>query len=671
MAWPATSVLAQAAKTVPATASAPTVVERIVVTGNPLDSREMAAPVSVLEGDALVLRRGTTLGATLDGLPGVSSSAFGPNASRPVIRGLDGDRVRILSNGGASLDASSLSFDHAVPLDPLVLEGLEVLRGPGALLYGGNAIGGVVNTLSNRIPSRAATGSTGAVELRLGGPGAERGAAALLETGSRQFMLHADLAARETSDLRVPRFTPVADGEALPDTTRVANSASRSRSAALGGSVFFDQGYLGLSVDQDTRRYGIVAEPDVVVDMQREHLGLAGEWHSPTAGGLLGFTRLRAKLNNTRYQHQEIDGAGEVGTTFKTSGHELRLEAAHRAWLPGVHGVLGLQIEAADFSALGDEAFVPATHTHKHALFALEELPWAGGTASAGVRLERVQVSSQGDADPAAGQFGAASSRRFIARSASLGNVYRFSTDWSFTASYSRTERAPTSFELYANGVHAATAAYERGDPGLGKERGHNLDLALQWRGQGTRIRLGGYLSRFSHFISLDASGAVVEDLPEYSFRAAPARLSGLELEAGHRWRAQGWTVDLTGQFDLTRARQPDTGEPLPRIAPRRLQAGLGLGRGAWLAQLDLVNAARQRDVPASDGPTAGYTVVNASLSRRFSLGSGSGAGDALWFLRATNLGNRLAYSAVAVQTVRKLSPLAGRSFQTGVRFNF
>ena len=180
----------------------------VLITGNPLGRERLAAPTSVLSGDELVLRRGSTLGDTLDGLPGVSSSYFGPNANRPVIRGLDGDRVRVLSNEGASLDASSLSFDHAVPIDPLIVQRIEVLRGPAALLYGGSAIGGVVQALDNRIPRAPLKGLTGSAELRLGGAARERGGALVLDAGNAAAAVHVDVFSRETADLRVPRFVP-------------------------------------------------------------------------------------------------------------------------------------------------------------------------------------------------------------------------------------------------------------------------------------------------------------------------------------------------------------------------------------------------------------------------------------------------------------------------------
>jgi iron complex outermembrane receptor protein len=338
----------------------PTVLDPVVVTGNPLRSRELAAPISVLAGDELVLRRGSSLGETLNGQPGVSSSYFGPNANRPIIRGLDGDRVRIQSNGSASLDASALSFDHAVPIDPLVVERIEVLRGPAALMYGGSAMGGVVNALDNRVPKAKIDGPGGAAEVRFGGAERERGGAALIETGNGRLALHADAFGRQTSDLRVPNYTPVEDGAPLAPADRVRNSAARAGGGALGAAITSGSGYLGLAADTYDSRYGVVAEPDVVIRMRRDHLALAGEMRD--LGGAL--RSLRAQLNRSRYEHREIEGSGAVGTTFATSGTEARLELEHAALGP-LRGVFGLQLEAINFSALGEEAFVPSTRTRR------------------------------------------------------------------------------------------------------------------------------------------------------------------------------------------------------------------------------------------------------------------------------------------------------------------
>lgn len=658
------------AQTVPRTAA--TTLDKVIVTGNPLGSSELAAPVSVLTGDELVLRRGSTLGDTLASQPGVSSTYFGPNANRPTIRGLDGERVRMLTNAGGSLDASTLSYDHAVPIDPLFIERLEVLRGPAALFYGGSALGGVVNAIDNRIPKERIDRASGALELRLGGADRERGGAAMAETGNDRYALHVDAFGRDTSDLRVPRFTPVEDGSALPVANRVRNSTSRTRGGAAGASVFFDQGHLGLSVDTYDSDYGTPAEPDVGIEMKRDHLGMALALDK--LGGPL--RSLRGAFNHTRYRHQEVEGDGEVGTVFKTRGNELRLEAEHAA-LGALRGSVGLQLEVADFSALGDEAFVPSTTTRRQALFALEELGWAFGTLTAGVRVERASVGSVGDADPNEPKFGPAMQRHFNLRSGSLSNVFKLDPQWSVSAALSLSERAPTSFELFANGVHVAAGAFERGDADLRKERGSNVDIALQWRSDEHHLRVGAFATRFSRFISLEATGNTVTELdedgnpvdfPEHEFRAVRARLNGVEIEGRTRlMESAAATVDLSGKLDLTRATNTATGEPLPRVAPARLLVGVEAVRGPWGARIELDHAAKQNRVPSTDSPTRGYSIANLALTRRFSLG----LSDGLWFVKLANAGDRLAYSASTFETVRGLSPLPGRSLKTGVRLSF
>ncbi len=667
--------------TTSASAPPPTrTLDTVVITGNPLGSPQIAAPVSVLSGDGLVLRRGSSLGDTLAGLPGVSSTYFGPNANRPVIRGLDGDRVRILSNAGASMDASSLSYDHAVPLDPLIVDRIEVLRGPGALIYGGSAVGGVVNTLDNRIPRAPMSGFSGSAEVRLGGAARERGGAAVIESGNERFAVHADVFGRDTSDLLVPRYTPVEDGTPLARSSHVRNSAAETHGGALGGSLFFGggadpaHGRVGLSVDTYRSDYGITAEPDVMIQLKRDRVGFASELK--LADGPLRALRLNA--NYTDYRHQEVEGSGAVGTVFSSKGYDLRLEAEH-APLGPLRGVLGVQHEDFNFSALGDEAFVPKTNTRKTGLFALEEMAWVGGTLSAGARFEYAEVDSDGDADPLAPKFGNQVRRNFSLQSYSLANVLPLTPTWSLSGSLSATERAPTYFELYANGVHAATAAYEQGNSRLPTERGTNVDLALQWKTETDQLRVGAFHTRFSRFISLDASGDHVDEsgavvaagtpdsVPLYRFDAVRARLYGVEIEGRKRLADLPWQLDGTSQFDMTRGTNRSTGEPLPRIAPWRLKLGLDAARGPWTARVEADHAARQNRVPDTDRPTSSYTLVNLSLSQRISVN----LADAIWFVKLTNLGNERAYSASTIQTIRGLSPLPGRAVQVGMRVTF
>ncbi|QPF73862.1 TonB-dependent receptor [Roseateles sp. DAIF2] len=645
--------------------AAPEQLQPVLVTGNPLRDKESTQPSLQLSGDALTLRRAATLGESLDGLPGVAATYFGPNANRPVLRGLDGDRVRLLSNSGASIDASSLSYDHAVPVNPLVVDRIEVLRGASALLYGGSAVGGVVNTLDKRIPRAAARGLCGAAELRLGGAANERNGALTLDGGNQAWAWHADLSGRKADDQRVPGG-------------RVRNSASDSHGGAIGASALFSQGYAGVSLEDYRNDYGVTVEPDVTIKMQRQRLATAGEWRD--AGGPL--PRIQWQASRSIYEHKEVEGSGEVGTLFRSRGNDLRVEAEHAPIglsHGDLRGVVGLQWERSDFSALGEEALVPATRSRSGALFLLEQYRSGRLSLSAGARKESVRIDSSGDLPGAEEpRFGAAEGRRFAPRSLSLSGGYQLSPAWSLQANLSDTQRAPMFYELYANGVHVATGAYERGDPALGLERARGVDLGLRWQGADRRLlRLNVYQTRFRNYIALDATGASFENeegesLPEYRYRGVPARLSGLEIEARTGlpqmdW-AGPWRFTLGGQFDVVRGSNRATGEALPRLAPQRATLSLTADDGGlWSASLELRLAARQDRVPALDKPTPGYGLVRVGLARQLKLGGH----DALWYLKLDNLGNTKAYSATSMATLRDLAPLPGRSALMGLQLRF
>jgi iron complex outermembrane recepter protein len=636
--------------------------DKVVVTGNPLKSQLLAQPSDSLSGDQLTLTRTATLGDTLQGLPGVAATNFGPNASRPSIRGLDGDRVRILNNSGASVDASNLSFDHGVAIDPLVIDKVEVLRGAAALLYGGNAVGGVVNTLDNRIPRAFTPGLSGAAEVRLGGAAREKSGAVVLDGGTGQshagFGWHVDLAGRDAGAQRAPRFASPAD-EGAESRTDVRNSAAKSHGGAVGGSVFFQGGFAGVSVDDFHTDYGTTAEADVTIKMQRQRLATAGEW--ATSDGPL--RRVSWQLSRNRYEHTEMEG-DEVGTTFKSRGTDGRLELEHAALGP-VRGVVGVQTESLDFSALGEEAFVPSTRTRSTGVFILEQARLGGVDWSAGARSEHVTVNSDGG-----DRFGAPQSRRFRPLSLALGGVYPLAGGWSLSANLNRTQRAPAYYELFANGLHVASAAFERGDAGLGLERSKGADFGLKWEGPQSHVHVNVYETRFSNYIALQATGETVEGeeagetLPVYAFQAVPARLRGIEFEG--RWQVHP-AVALLTQLDAVRGNNRATGEPLPRLAPLRAMLGLEGQWGAWSGRLEWRGAARQDRVAAFDAPTPGYGTVRLSVARQLRW---DGL-DALWYLKLDNLGNKLAYNATAVPTIRDLAPQPGRSASTGLQIRF
>jgi iron complex outermembrane receptor protein len=659
----------------------------VVVTGHPLGRDDLALPATVLSGEALARRRAGTLGATLDGLPGVASSGFGPQSARPVIRGLDGDRIRLLDNGAASADASNLSFDHAVAIDPLLVDRIDVLRGPAALLYGGNATGGVVNTIDNRIPREALSGLGGRAELRFGGAANQRAGAALLEGGNatdgRGFSWHADAAARRTDDQRVPRFTPMRDGEPGEPTTRVANSAGDSRAGALGGSWADRDGYLGAAGDALDNDYGVAVEPDVTIRMKRRQLQLAGERRN-LAGP---FSALEFRASQQRYRHDEVEGSGEIGTTFRSTRRELRVQATQAARGPW-RGIVGLQLEQLDFEALGEEAFVPGTRTRNAAAFTLQEWQGQHATLGAGLRLERARVRSDGDAAAAdEPRFGTATERRFSPLNAALSLQVPLPAGFSAAASLAHTERAPAYYELYANGLHVATGVFERGDPALKLERGRQVELGLGWKQGAHRLQVQAWAARFSNFIALDATGARVEaehphgdegeadhedaheqhepdTVPEYAFVGVPARLQGIEIDGRWRLLDGAWRLDAGAGLDWLRGSRRDTGTPLPRLAPLRTRLSLDAAHGAWQGGVALKHAARQTRFAPGDSATPAHTLVDLWAGWTMRVGER----ELQWTLQLDNAFNRLAYSASTIRTAREVAPLPGRSLALSVR---
>jgi len=644
-----------------------------VITANPLGNAQLAAPSTVLEGDTLTLAQKGSLGETLNGQPGVSSSYFGPGASRPIIRGQDGDRIRLLQNGVGALDASSLSYDHAVPLDPVNVERVEIVRGPAALLYGGSAIGGVVNTLDNRIPTEAIEGIHGAGELRYGGADTTRSSAGKLEAGDGTFALHLDANARTFNDVRIPGYAHSASVRATEDADdnggkhRLANSDGRQDGGAIGGSYTWDHGYAGLSYSTYDANYGSPAEDDVRIRMQQEHYGFASQIRDLDGP----FTSVKVNAGYTDYKHSEIED-GEVGTTFKNKGYEARIEGRHQPLGP-LEGVIGAQVNRSQFQALGEEAFVPQTDTDAAALFILED--WQATERlklSLGGRLEHTRVSPDAQGNE---RFEAADKNSdFTAGSLSSGVVYSLTPVWSLAATLAYTERAPTFYELYANGAHVATGAYEVGDASLSKEKAVSSDLALRFDNGVHRGSVGVFYSHFSNYIGLLGTGRTLNDegeadaggIPEYTYSGVRARFAG--VEAQDHWalgeNAYGkWALELSG--DYTRATNLDNGEALPRIAPLRLNSGLLWEKDAWQARVDVQHASAQHRVPDNESGTDGYTTLGASAGYRFKVGQSQW----LAFVKGENLTNQTVRYASSI--LRDIAPAPGRSIEVGLRTTF
>ena len=675
------------------TPAPPPSLTEVTVTGNPLGATDLIAPSAQYSGAELLLRSKTTLGETLDGTPGVSSTYFGPNASRPIIRGQDGDRIRILNNGGALLDASNLSYDHSVTADPITIERVEVLRGPGALQYGGSAVGGVVNVIDNRIPREASFdakgGVAGKLDLGLATGNRERGAGALVETGTNRYALHVDAFDRSTGDVKVPITLACNKTSGFSLTNRICNSDSHGKGGGLGGSVLFDQGYLGASVSSYRSNYGTVAEPDATVGMKSNRFALEGEVRN--LGRIL--QSVKGQYSYTDYKHTEFD-TGVPGTVFKNKGSDFRLEARH-AKLGNFEGVVGLQLESTRFSADGDEAFAPYSQTRQQALFAYEEFGTSWGKLSFGGRLDSVRVESLGNPNPALAKF-VPGKRDFKPASVAFGGLFNLTPQWQLTRSLAYTERAPKDYELFANGPHIATKGYEIGDRTLGKERAIQLDIGAAWKSGVNAFNVNTYVSNFKNYIGLvqtpgvtrnksdgevnpvdnplnpgfsQATGNPLDPLNEFRYQQVKARFTGLEASGNIRLVGGAGPLDLALRGDLVRATNLSSGQPLPRIPPMRLGATLKYASGPFGASLGFDHSAAQNRVPAGDRATSAYTLWNTAVNYR----NKAGLATMLWYARLDNITNQLAYSATSVLTTTAFpaAPLPGRSMKVGLQASF
>ncbi len=650
------------------TAGEPHVMDRTVITGTPLSRTlfELATPVSVLSDQELAIRTQSTLGETVAALPGVSSTYYGPNASRPVIRGLDGDHIRVLENGIGLIDASATSVDHAVSSDPLTIRRVEVVRGPATLLYGSSAVGGAVNVINNRIPDERITSSvTGAIEGRYGSADNSTSGSGIIEGGAGNFAYHLDGFTRSTSDLSIPGFARserLRASDPLPPGTMEArdflpNSASQSDGGAAGLSYIWDKGHVGASVSGFNTAYGTVAEPDVTIRLHQRRVDVAGEIDAPSES----INAIKFKLGLSDYRHTEYEGP-DPGTVFNNRGYDGRVELLH-AQLGRFEGAVGFQSQRSDFSALGEEAFLPPTSTLVNSAFVFEEVNFDPVRLQFGGRFDYQTVDA--DADPA---FGPAASHNFATGSGSAGIVYTFHEHYAAALSVAYTQRAPNYQELYADGPHLATDAFEVGDRRLGIEESLGLDFSLRRKEGRITGSIGAFYNRFERFIALVPTG--VNDpnfqVPIYDYTGVPAEFYGTEAELVlHLVDTAQRKVHLDVRTDWLEARNRATGEPLPRISPLRYGGGVSYDEGGFGARLEALRYEPQSQVAAGETPSAGYTQLNASVSYSTPVGHTT----LTLFLRGTNLLNQEERNQVSF--LKDLAPLPGRGAVAGAQLRF
>ncbi|MEY4438568.1 MAG: hypothetical protein RIQ36_32 [Pseudomonadota bacterium] len=664
--------------------------DEVTITARNLESGSLLVPAQQLSGAALTQRQGGTLGETLDNLPGIANSSFGPNVGRPIIRGMEGDRIRILQNSGANIDVSGLSNDHAVPIDPLTTERIEVLRGPATLLYGGSAIGGVVNVIDNRIARERTFGAKGGVmgkaEVRAGGAADERSTGAMVEAGNDKFVLHVDAFDRSTKNLRVPKDMNCGDGlAATPNGRRVCNSASDSKGGAVGGTLLFDRGYLGVSTSEYRSTYGTVAEPNVTIGMLRRHHVMEGLVRDVGA-----FENVKVQLGNTHYRHTEFDD-GSPESTFKNKGHDFRLEGRQRTMRLSngmqLDGTVGIQHERNNLQAKADDGMantlLPPTRSRSTGVFTYQALKTSWGQLSAGARAEDVEVVSLEDHVDHLAQ-----TKKFKPLSLAVGAMRNLrqgeaQNGWQLTTNLSASQRAPKDYELFAHGVHAATGTYEIGQSNLKLEKGTQLDVGGEWKQGPHKFGITGFASQFSNYISLQSMGTDSNepDMPDYRFEGVRARFYGIESTVKLRMiggqsallspNAAHGAMDIELRADVVRAKDLTHNSYLPRIAPMRVGADAVWSRHAWGARFGFMHAAAQNRVPEGNITTAGHTLWNAGINYHAHT---YGPTHWLLFAKLDNITNKLAYSSTSVLTQTmgtNAPPIAGRSLKVGAQVSF
>lgn len=672
----------------------------IIITA-PFQRREddVLQGTSVLSGEKLTRDLRPTIGDTLSHLPGVSATSFGPNASRPVLRGFQGDRIRVLTDGIGSIDVSNTSADHATIINPLLADKIEVLRGPAALQFGSSAVGGVVNVIDARIPRRLPKDG-----YRLSGIGTF-GSAANERTGQLagdaaiggNVVVHADGSYSASDDLSIGGFalTPARRVEATASSRlppipgadpidfagnaairgRLPNTAARTWTAGVGAALITDTGNLGVSYSHYESLYGVPiryatlpgqGQESPRLDVVQNRIDLRGEVET---GGSF-FSKISVRGGHATYRHFERDPSGAIGTAFFNNGTEGRIEIA-QADRGGWRGASGVQYFNRQFAVDGDEAFLPRSETNQAGFFTLQQVDLGAFRAEAGARFETTDVRSK----VTAGDVRFADARRhFDSLAASVGGSYRLADGVRIGVNLSYTERAPTAEELFANGPHAGTQAYELGNPTFRLERSWGIEGTFHAHGDNYSIDASAYYNDFSDYISENQvdqavciaaaapSGRTV-DLPCFQYSQSAARYWGAEAEASLTFARSGgydFNVDLLG--DYVNATIVDLG-PAPRIPPARVLGGLEAQSDRLTGRFEVEHVFRQGRIAAFETPTDGYTMVNASVGFN-PFGKDRGIGVTL---SANNLFDVDARRHTSF--LKDFAPLAGRDIRVTARF--
>lgn len=687
---------------------------------------DTALPVTILTGEQLRRQAATTIGETLGGMPGIANATYGPGVGRPVIRGQQGPRAITLQNNTLSADVSGISPDHSVTVEALLAESIEVLRGPSTLLYGGGAIGGIVNVIDNRIPREPVDGVEGAVEYRYDEASDMDSGVFRLEAGNGDFSFHLDGTTRETDDLDIPgkaidEHAVEAQEELLgghgeedhdheeeeAENTDgfIANTDSETDVLTGGFSFHFDEGsFAGFSVSHLETKYGLPPgahqhHHEDEHDHEEDHDEHAGEHedhdgddddhdeHAHHGEESEEFVRLdieqtrydamlhlqdpadgidmvRGYLTYTDYEHDELEGS-EVGTRYTRETWETRVELVHGA-IVGDEGVIGLQAKADEFEASGAEGYIPMTDSTEVGLFLLEDFHFDEWTYEVGLRFDYVERDP--DAETAAEED-------FTSFSVSGSALWQFSDNWQAGLSLSRSERAPSTEELFSNVdamdeedlvTHAAVGIIEIGDPDLANETSLNADLALQWHSGRSWAEVSLFYNNFEDYIFLMSSGEEVDETPVYLYEQEDTEFYGVELESSFHLIDLGPGALSIGVRGDAISGEFDNSGDVPRLPPLRVGGQLSWSGENFSTWVSVLNADDQDDPGQFETETDGYTRWDIGADYRFQFANKR---DLLVFLKWKNIGDE--EIRLSTSFLRNYAPEAGESIEAGIRFMF
>ncbi len=638
------------------------VLEGVVGTGHPLGRATLYQPAVGLGPEELARRLEVSVGAMLDGSPGVAMRSLGVAPTRPVIRGFDGDRVLVLENGERMGDLAESAADHAVALDPLALSRVEIVRGPASLLYGSSALGGVVNLLTSDLPEHWRPGWGG--EAQLHGATMNRSAAVSLSGlhGGDRWAVTSRLSHREAGDLRTPESV-------LPGT------GMRSRDGQLGAVVLGAQSRLGVSASIIDRGYGIpeaIDDPasDVFLEMRREAVQARFAWEASEDAGFVRSLEVRG--HGARFHQQELER--ELGRAGRVVDQDVELEfdqlagsltatLAHRPLGPFDEGALGLAVRARRLDVGGEEAFTPGVAEHSLAAFLFEEWPLRSHLRlQFGARGEMNRSTARPNADfPEVDR----SPRERAAFSGSIGLNWRPTPSWEIGTQFARAHRTPSVEELHADGPHLGAGVYEIGSPTLADEIGQGVDLFARHTGSSHALEAAVFLNRVRGFVAFQPQGRVdpASGLPVFRYEGAEARLLGGEVSG--RWQPTEPFL-VVASVDLVRGDRLDgVRAPLPTLPPVRGRLELRFDPGWGWFGTTFRAAASQTRTATDEEATAGYALLDAQAGFRFGADGGR-----MLILRVDNATNRL-YRDHLSRIEERGYPMPGRNVSLVLRVAF